>query len=115
MKGSGSRVPLSFRSIWYTSAMAPKAADKKKSSGGGKAEPAPPPPIPDEWRNTMKGIVWEPELAPAMFLGSRLRGRAIASPYNWPATSTTPIHERKGDNWEKGGDLYNYSHGIAAP
>ena len=41
------------------------AADKKKSTAGGKAEAAPPPPIPDEWRNTMKGTVWEPELTRA--------------------------------------------------
>merc|ERR1712066_1086052 len=95
--------------------MPPKAADKKKGGKEGKAEAAPSPPIPDEWRNTVKGIVWEPEMAPSMWIGTRIRGRVNASPYNWPATNAEPCHNRKGEAWEKGGALYNYSHGIETP
>eukprot|EP00420_Gonyaulax_spinifera_P035535 CAMPEP_0197887212 /NCGR_PEP_ID=MMETSP1439-20131203/19306_1 /TAXON_ID=66791 /ORGANISM="Gonyaulax spinifera, Strain CCMP409" /LENGTH=43 /DNA_ID= /DNA_START= /DNA_END= /DNA_ORIENTATION= len=42
--------------------MAPKAADKKKSSGGaGEAKNVlAPPPVPEEWKGTVKGLVFEP-------------------------------------------------------
>eukprot|EP00435_Cladocopium_sp_Y103_P015141 s224_g3.t1 len=68
-----------------------------------------PPPVPQEWRPTVKSIAFEGQ---PIFLGSRLQGRNISSPYNWPTTNATPVHERKGPEWQAGGVLYNYSRGI---
>mmetsp|Transcript_84385 Transcript_84385/g.247495 ORF Transcript_84385/g.247495 Transcript_84385/m.247495 type:complete len:97 (-) Transcript_84385:142-432(-) len=96
--------------------MPPKAADKKKSSGGAEAKATlAPPPMPEEWKGTVKGLVFEPFSTPTMYLGGRLTGRALASPYNWPATNATPAHDRKGPDWEAGGAMYNYSRGIETP
>ncbi|CAE8706097.1 unnamed protein product, partial [Polarella glacialis] len=71
-----------------------------------------PPPMPQEWNGTMKSIAHDPSLAPATYFGDRFRGRGLTSPYNWPTTNATPIHERKGPEWQPGGALYNYSRGI---
>mmetsp|Transcript_58444 Transcript_58444/g.163730 ORF Transcript_58444/g.163730 Transcript_58444/m.163730 type:complete len:94 (+) Transcript_58444:49-330(+) len=86
----------------------------RKQRDASRVEQAPPP-CPDEWRNTLKGAVFEPETGSStvMFLGSRAVGRGICSPYNWPATSATPAHARTGSDWEQGGALYNYSRGIS--
>eukprot|EP00421_Protoceratium_reticulatum_P042605 CAMPEP_0168443278 /NCGR_PEP_ID=MMETSP0228-20121227/44447_1 /TAXON_ID=133427 /ORGANISM="Protoceratium reticulatum, Strain CCCM 535 (=CCMP 1889)" /LENGTH=97 /DNA_ID=CAMNT_0008457677 /DNA_START=160 /DNA_END=453 /DNA_ORIENTATION=+ len=97
--------------------MPPKAADKKKStaaSGDAKASLAPPP-MPEEWKGTVKSLVFEPASTPAMYLGGRMTGRALCSPYNWPATNTVPAHDRKGADWEAGGSLHAYSRGIETP
>mmetsp|Transcript_140543 Transcript_140543/g.350351 ORF Transcript_140543/g.350351 Transcript_140543/m.350351 type:complete len:93 (-) Transcript_140543:66-344(-) len=88
------------------------ARDRKKSP---KVEQAPPP-CPDEWRTSLKGTAVFAPPGPntaAMFIGSRYSGRAMASPYNWPATNATSVHARTGSEWELGGALYNYSRGIS--
>mmetsp|Transcript_68988 Transcript_68988/g.180824 ORF Transcript_68988/g.180824 Transcript_68988/m.180824 type:complete len:91 (+) Transcript_68988:94-366(+) len=90
--------------------MAPKAADKKKSRD--KVDAAPPP-LPEEWRGSLKAMIYDPDTKPGTYLGTRTTGRAFASPYNWPATSATPVHQRTGPEWQPGGKMYNYSKGIA--
>mmetsp|Transcript_54965 Transcript_54965/g.141498 ORF Transcript_54965/g.141498 Transcript_54965/m.141498 type:complete len:91 (-) Transcript_54965:84-356(-) len=90
--------------------MPPKAADKKKSRD--KVEAAPPP-CPEEWAVTIQGVLFQPQTAPVTYMGNRMTGRALASPYNWPATSAMPCHQRTGPEWQSGGALYNYSRGIA--
>eukprot|EP00434_Breviolum_minutum_P005507 symbB.v1.2.004855.t2/scaffold280.1/size241228/5 len=67
------------------------------------------PPIPQEWKPAVKSMVFEGQ---PVFLGSRCFGRNMSSPYNWPTTNATPVHERKGPEWQPGGALYNYSRGI---
>ena len=40
----------------------------------------------------MKSLAFEGQ---PIFIGSRLHGRNVSSPYNWPTTNSTPVHERK--------------------
>jgi len=85
--------------------MPPKTGDKKKKTKISTD-------IPTEWEGTFKSLAYDSSSAPMLFLGDRVWGRAFASPHNWPATNSTPIHERKGPEWEEGGELFNYSHGV---
>ncbi|CAE7426304.1 unnamed protein product [Symbiodinium pilosum] len=64
------------------------------------------PPMPQEWGPTIKSFAHDPAIQPTVFIGGRLQGRSITSPYNWPTTNATPVHERKASFAHEGSRVW---------